>query len=140
MRRFFTKTFLVSSTVILVVTAIAKIVSLLRGEVSLYPAPFFGLLTHEDLMVGTSIGELIAVGILWKAVDETLRLWTVAWLASLFTVYRGWLWWIGYDGSCGCLGAIESGVYIGNGELMGWVLGFLLVGAYSLLVWKYVDS
>ena len=67
-----------------------------------------------------------------------LQVGSIAWLATVFLVYRLGLWLIDYHKGCSCLGNLMEVLHISQemaGQIMRGVLVYLLVGSYVLLVW-----
>ena len=70
------------------------------------------------------------------SVDRAL----VAWLATIFMVYRMCLWWLGWQRPCGCLGSLARVLHLSEhtaDNLMQGVLAYLLLGSYGWLLWQW---
>ena len=67
--------------------------------------PVFALLTTRQMALAAAMLEVaVAVRVL-RAGQPLTGLLTILWLASVLVAYRIGLRWVGFDGSCGCLGA-----------------------------------
>ena len=64
----------------------------------------------------------------------------VAWISTIFIVYRGGLRSIGWHRPCGCLGSLTEVLHISPDfadNIMKTVLVYLLVGSYAILLWEW---
>ena len=61
----------------------------------------------------------------------------LAWLGLIAVLYRIGLWWVGFEGSCRCLGNLGD-VFGISAETADWIakgiLGYLLVGSAAILL------
>ena len=129
--------FIVSAGVILATTGIAKVGSQFSN---------WRFLTVVDPIMGLKFGQLmLAVGVLEIVIAlvcfvckrQTLTLSVVAWISTIFGVYRVGLWWMNWKSPCGCLGKLADVLHMSPASvdrLMKIVLAYLLVGSYGLLL------
>ena len=108
------------------------------------------LLTVVDPIVGipfkylmlAAVAELPIAAVCLFAKANRLATVLVAWLASIFLVYRLGLWWIGWKKPCGCLGNLTDTLGISPHTadvIIKGLLAYLLIGSYGLLIrewWK----
>ena len=139
--------FLLSAALILIVTAVIKLLSALQ-EVQVLGRldPVFWFLTKRQLLVVTAMLEGIVAGIILKsnrreATYVTLIL--VFSLSSIFLCYRLGLWWSGYSGECSCFGNATQ--WLGTSpDIMNraaqFLLGYLLAGSTGMLAWRHVRA
>lgn len=132
-----TTAFLLSAGIILAVTALAKIVSafgdaaILRTDDQLLGIPLRVLLLIVALIEG-----FIAV-LCFLPTRRLFQVEFIAWLTSLFALYRLGLVWIGYEKPCNCLGNLTDALHVSPvyaDYVMKSALIFLLVGSYSILI------
>jgi len=136
--------FLLSAAVVLALTGLAKVWSGFGGaKILAVTDPLLGL-RFNHLMIFIGLLELvIALFCLfsdkWPGVGSGL----VAWLATTFLIYRFDLRWIGYRGSCRCLGNLTDALHISPqtaDTAMKIILGYLLVGSYGALFWLWSEK
>ncbi len=125
-----------SAVVILIVTALAKLISATgKARALALPDPMLMLTNREVLVVAGSI-ELLLAGYLFFGRKSWLKVPLVAWLATNFLIYRLGLMWMGVHKPCGCLGTITDALAIPPTTvdlLLKIVLAYLLAGSYGLL-------
>lgn len=131
--------YFVGAIVILCVTAIAKIASA-SGEARALaqPDPVFEAVSKRQLMLIAALLEGAVIILLLRQVDLAPKAAILAWISTVFAVYRMGLWWIGYTGSCGCLGNLTDALGISAPAadwLMKLTLAYLLAGSYAILAW-----
>jgi len=123
---------------LLVATAAAK-VAMAAGEARMLaqPDPLLGPLTMRQSMLLTAALEIVVVVFVWRASNVLRKAGLLLWIASVFLVYRIGLWWVGFEGSCRCLGNIGDVLGI-SGETADWIakgiILYLLVGSGVILV------
>ncbi len=136
--------FAIVAAFVFIVTGTAKIWSAL-GDAK--------VLSINDPILNIKFGRLLlAVGALEIAIaafclisdKRVLQLSLLAWLASLFAVYRVGLSWMGWRGVCPCLGNLTDALHISPrvaDNFMKAMLAFLLIGSYGLLLshWKLLS-
>lgn len=130
-----------SFAVLLGATCLAKVLSLalLPGAYA-RPDPVFGVVPLRYVLAGAAFLEYLAVWLLLVSGDVRLKLAAVAWLSTLFGLYRVGLWLRGTGQSCGCLGTVPEALGIPDR----WVdaalvlaLAYLGIASYGLL-WRGV--
>jgi len=134
----YSKSFLRSAGVILIITGAAKILSCLGKErILLIKDPIIRM-PYWKLMLVAGILE-IAVALL--CLSAKVPVWTkaafVACIASSLLVYRLGLWYVGWHQPCACLGSLAGVLHLSPtaaDNSMKAILGFLLVGSYSILL------
>lgn len=130
--------FVRTSAVILLVTGAVKLISSL-GEARILQQsdPLIWFLTERQMLALAAGMELvIVVALSSERLDETSKLLTIAWLGSMFLLYRVGLWTIGFAGACSCLGNAAAWLHVSPvavERIMGGLLLFLLLGSYGLL-------
>jgi len=63
----------------------------------------------------------------------------VAWLASIFALYRIGVFLVGLNIPCPCLGGFTDAIHLRKeiaDKIMKMVLGYLLMGSYGILWWS----
>jgi hypothetical protein len=133
--------FLVSAGVLLLITAVGKLVaSGGNAPVLLTIDPITGLAFGTMFFV-VGLLELIIAHACFAWTDIGWRAGAVAWLSTCILVYRLCLVWVGYHKPCGCLGSFTQALHLSPetaDTIMKIVLGYLLVGSYACLwmCWK----
>jgi hypothetical protein len=136
------KWFVISAGLILGLTGLAKVWSAF-GDVKLLtvPDPITGL-SFRTMLLLAAVAELPIAAVCLFAKANRLATVLVAWLASIFLVYRLGLWWIGWKKPCGCLGNLTDTLGISPHTadvIIKGLLAYLLIGSYGLLIrewWK----
>lgn len=132
--------FLGSAGLLLIITAVTKFIASGGSSRLLDSHDPLLFLSYRAifLMVGSS--EL-AVGIICLTGRGTsLQVVSLAWLATGFAVYRAGLIWIDYRKPCNCLGNLTDALHISPqaaDNIMQVVLLYLLIGSYSMLIWRW---
>jgi hypothetical protein len=104
--------------------------------------PIFKIPFRSVMLLAAS-GEL-AVGVACLA--GRFKLWPlglVAWLATIFTLYRLGLWVVDYNAPCSCLGALSGALHLSvraANQIALALLIYLLAGSYLLLAKAWHDS
>jgi hypothetical protein len=129
--------FIHSAIIILVLTALAKLLSA-TGEATVLGArdPLLAL-TYRQVFLAVASFEIAVVFTLIFGSRQGLKIAIIGWLALNFTLYRAGLYWIGAKLPCGCLGSITSnlGITPETADLwMKWVLSYLLFGSIILMI------
>lgn len=133
--------FLLSAGLLLLLTAAAKLISACGSALVLQlPDPILGIRIRFVLcIVGTAELGLALVCIFGKRTDVGTG--CVAWLATMFGVYRLGLLWIGYNKPCPCFGNVTDALHLSPEVVdvaMKIVLGYLLIGSYTALIWLWI--
>ena len=96
--------FFVSAGVILVITAISKFISALGSALVLRSFdPIFALPFRVVFWIAGFL-ELTAAFVCVSRMRLTLQATCLAWLSSIFVIYRLGLLWVGFRKPCNCLG------------------------------------
>jgi hypothetical protein len=97
----------------------------------------FWFMSNRQLLLAVALLEIgIAAAILSKRLDLTNKLYLIAWLGSVFLIYRGARAWAGDHGPCGCVGNLTEalGISAGAADLgMKIMLVYLLAGSLAFL-------
>ena len=128
--------FILSAAVLLLVTALAKLASILgKAEILQTIDPIIGIPFRYLLLLAGLLEALVAAICLFS-VNLRLASGLIAWLATNFVVYRTGLWLIGWHQPCKCLGALTDFLPISPQAadfIMKAVLTFLFVGSYTVV-------
>ncbi|HEX5398267.1 MAG TPA: hypothetical protein VFY06_04390 [Verrucomicrobiae bacterium] len=134
--------FLFSAGVVLMVTAVAKLGSALGRERILGKYDPLFAVSYRTLFILAGILEMAAsLGCLFVKSVVT-RLGLVAWLATMFVIYRFSLNWIGYVRPCPCLGSLTAAIHLSPqvaDTVLKGVLAYLLLGGYGGLLWLWLQ-
>lgn len=101
--------------------------------------PLTGVSFHRLLPV-VGVAEVVFAGFCVFGKNQRLTVLLVAWLATIFMVYRMCLWWLGWQCPCGCLGSLARVLHLSEhtaDNLMQGVLAYLLLGSYGWLLWQW---
>lgn len=130
--------FIVTASMILIMTGIAKILNVAGGSAVLWlQDPIFGL-PFSILMLLVGIGEgAAACFCLFSSSGIITRTMPIACLSTAFLGYRGALWSLDWERPCGCLGSLTDGLGISpptadNIALL--LLAYLLIGSYATML------
>jgi hypothetical protein len=128
-----------TAALLLMLTAAAKILAASSEAGILGQAdPLFGLLSMRQSMLLAAALEITVVVHVLRTPDILRKAVLLLWIGSVFLVYRIGLWWVGFEGSCRCLGNLGD-VFGISAETADWIakgiLGYLLVGSAAILLW-----
>lgn len=130
-----TRLFIVTAGVMLTITALAKLVSTYQTVAYLnLRDPLFDFLTNRQLLSGAAAVELLVVLLLVWGKNEQKCLALIAWISSMFLLYRVSVHLVKASGSipCPCLGNAAAWLHLD------WtikaMLAYLLVGSFGLLI------
>lgn len=127
-----------SFAALLGLTCLAKVVSLVLAP-GAFPQsdPLFPWAKFRYTLAGAALLEYVVVLLLLFHGECRLKLAAVAWLSSLFVLYRAGAWLAGQGQSCGCLGALPEWVGLparwADAALL-LALAWLTLGSYGLLL------
>jgi len=128
--------FILTAALVLTTTAAAKLYSA-GGSARILQAvdPVFQI-QFRSLFLGVAAIELAAAGV---SLSYRSRMWPVAliaWLSTLFALYRGSAWFLAEGKPCPCLGALTETLQmpqrVADGVML-LLLAYLIVGSYSIL-------
>jgi len=132
------KWFTASASGILCFTAVAKLGSAFgHAGILQQPDPLVGL-TFQNLMILASLLELATAALCFCCNSRTIAAAAVAWLATVFVVYRVSLSLIGWHRPCPCLGNFTDALHISPtlaDNILKVILAYLFIGSYALLFW-----
>lgn len=130
------KAYLKIATVILVITALAKLSSVAGSSQLLSVAdPVLGTSFSTSLLFAAAIELIVAAICLFRSAVDGLV--AVAWLSTVFLTYRVALWWTGWQKPCSCLGNLTDALHISPelaDNVMKGLLAFMFIGSVSLLI------
>lgn len=134
--------FVISSCMFFALTGVAKIVTLLSSgydyEWTQMKDPVFGL-PFQPMILGVGLLELVIATLCLRCSNLNGALPLIAWFSTSLIVYRLAAMLSGWQRPCGCLGTLPALAGVTETQLsvmLWWVLGFMLLGSVSLLVWK----
>ncbi len=140
-----TRGFVLTAGIIFLLTGAAKVWSAIGGApILLIADPLVGIsFRHLMLTVGLLELGLVVVCIVPKAQRVSLPL--VAWLATIFALYRMGLWWVEWQSPCRCLGNFTDALHLSpqaGDNIMKVTLAYLLIGSYSLILvqWRRAEG
>jgi len=122
----------------LLLTAVAKIVSSGGNAGALNVNDRVFGLPNSYLLLLAGLVEGAAAIFCFIGKSRRMQVAILAWLASVFLLYRLNLWAQGYRGLCPCLGNMTSAIHLPSRAADWWlrvVLGYILIGSYSALLW-----
>jgi hypothetical protein len=131
--------FILTSAWALSATGSAKVLSFFEAAKSLSLSdPLFPILSQRELLSGVGLIEIaVAAFLLFARVDLVAKLAVIAWISSLFVLYRVGLSLIGYHGPCSCLGRFGQSLPISEASLktaLLLLLAYLWIGSVGNLV------
>jgi hypothetical protein len=141
--------FVISTSVLLIVTAVAKIISSTgSAHILQYADPIFGLSFRHmlsiaailELIIG-ALGLIGAAGLFAK--NPMLRVSLIAWFATGLLLYRVSLVAINYHRPCLCMGYLSDALHIPPqvaDNTMKSFLGYMLVGSYAAALWLWTEK
>jgi len=132
--------FIYSAGVLLLATAVAKLVSASGSAHVLQNSdPIFSISFRDVFrIVGTL--ELIVAIVCLLGRRMGLQIGLVACLSTNFVLYRFFLFWIGWHKPCPCLGNLTDALHIPPqiaDMTMKIILAYLLIGSYATLFWLW---
>jgi len=130
-----------SAGILLTITALAKLVSAFGTAEILHRYDPVLRLSYQWVFCLAATAELVVAGICFSRKNLQIKTGAVAWLATLFLLYRLGLRWANYPAPCKCLGNLTDALHI-SPELADGIakviLAYLLVGSYAILfgIWR----
>lgn len=135
--------FLYSTGTILILTAIAKLISSFgHGTILQTLDPVTGLQFQSLFRIVGIIEAIIAV-ICFFNKQNWFKMAAVAWLSTSFLVYRICLVVLGYHRPCGCMGDLTDAIHIPPqmaDNLMKCILVYLLIGSYGIFLHQWLKN
>lgn len=132
--------FLYSAGVLLLITGVAKFLSVLGGAKILgFPDPIFDI-SFRLLFIFAAVIEIVVGVICFCRFAPTVRISAVAGLATALAVYRFGIFWVGYRKPCSCLGGLTDALHIPpqvSDDIAKTILIYLMLGSYALIAWNY---
>jgi hypothetical protein len=133
-------TYLHSAGLLLLITAIAKLISACGSAPILQnPDPIL-LISFRNVFCVVGGVELLVALMCFFIKNVGWRAGFVACLATSFLIYRLGLLWIGYHRPCSCLGNLTGAIHIPPqiaDTVMKIILVYLLIGSYAILFWLW---
>jgi hypothetical protein len=142
MRQKLISIFVISSGVLLILTAVAKLISSFGTARILYSVDPIFLISFGRIFQVTAVVELGVATICFLNKNRILQTGLIALLASNFLLYRFGLHWVGYRGLCPCLGNLTDALLIPPqtvDTIMKIILAYLLIGSYATLFWLWMQ-
>jgi hypothetical protein len=132
--------FQITAGAILALTGFAKIVSASGSSGILNTLdPLFGI-PFRQLILLVGLLELSIAVICAVAGLQRVFLYGLAWLSTIFFIYRFELWELGWQRPCVCLGNFTDALHISPqtaDTAMKIILAYLLIGSYTALFWLW---
>ena len=137
--------FILSAGVLLLLTGAAKIISGLgESPVLAKPDPIFGI-HFNYLLLSVGLIELIISVLCFTSAKQTMILTLLAVLSLDFLAYRIGLWLTHWPGYCPCLGTLTKAMHLSpkRADLLSRVtLVYLVIGSFCFLIhtWRSHES
>ena len=132
--------FVLSASVILMITGVAKVWSASsHTKVLAVVDPIIGI-TFGHLMWAVGVLELLIAWVCLSSKKYKFCLTLIAWLSTNILVYRCALGWVGWHKPCSCLGNLTDALHIPPevaDASMKIILAYLLIGSYAALFWLW---
>jgi hypothetical protein len=106
------KGFIYSSTVSLIITALAKLASAFGGAAILDSPDLLFPIKMRFLLCLVGIIELIVVALLLSQAQIRIKVYILLWLALSFCIYKASMWSLHASSPCPCLGTITASIGI----------------------------
>jgi hypothetical protein len=117
-------------------TGLVKVASALGDALVLRALdPLFGV-TFRALFLGVGLLESVIALLCLFCRRRVIQLLLVNWVAMMFLIYRIGLAWVGFHGTCHCLGNFTSAMHISQQTAdfaSKGVLAFLLIGSCTAM-------
>jgi hypothetical protein len=140
MRQKLISIFVISSGVLLVLTAVAKLIGSFGTARILNSLDPVFLISFGRTFQLAAVVELGVAAICFLNKNRILQTGLIALLATNFLLYRFGLHWVGYHGLCPCLGNLTDALHIPPrtaDAAMKIILAYLLIGSYTILLWLW---
>ena len=132
--------FIYSAGVVLLVTAVAKLISGFGSAHVLQNLDPIMSLPFSRLMIAVGALELAIAGVCFFNKSQMMAAMLVAWFSTALLVYRMGLLWMGWQRPCHCLGNLTDALHISPqtaDTAMKIILAYLLIGSYATLFWLW---
>jgi hypothetical protein len=138
--RWLATTFVTIATLGLLLTALAKVLTLTGSAKGLVtPDPVFAILSVRQLMALGAGLEVVVAGVGFSRLPIRTKCAALAWLSSLFLFYRFGRWSFGVREPCRCLGDIWQWLPLSRQSLESGLFAFLVavwVGSWICILNK----
>jgi hypothetical protein len=131
--------FTLSSGVIFFIMGSVKIISAFGKAHILDQTDPITEVSFKHLMLIVGLVELFAFGICLFKTNCALKLNLIAWISTMFFLYRTGLWAIGWHRPCPCLGNVTDALHLSpifTDFLVRCILAFLMIGSYSFIAFR----
>jgi len=139
----FLNVFIYTSSVMLFLTALAKLISSFGDVAILQEVDSVLLVSYRTEFIVVAVIEFVVVLCCFISKSSCFKLVLIAWLATCFIVYRLGLLWVGSESYCPCLGNLTDTIGISTkfaDIAMKVLLFYLFVGSYTLLTCLWLDK
>ena len=129
-----TKHFLRIATWLVFCVGIAKVASSSGHNPVLDKSDPLLLISFRHVFWSTGICELLIASYCAFGSKPDAKLLLLAWLSTVFAIYKIGLTIIGYQGECPCLGSLTEAIHISGKSaraISNLILLFLLIGSYA---------
>ncbi|HKW30921.1 MAG TPA: hypothetical protein VJT54_16430 [Verrucomicrobiae bacterium] len=137
----FIRFFIFSAAVLLFATSIAKLISVFgKSHILETHDPLFEV-SYRNLLLIAGAFEFATSLVCFLVKSNIMRVGLVAWLATVFLMYRIGMPFVGYQQPCPCLGSLTGEIHISSqtaNTVAKVILSYLLVGSYVALlgIWR----
>ncbi|HXI70046.1 MAG TPA: MauE/DoxX family redox-associated membrane protein [Verrucomicrobiae bacterium] len=139
----FIRPFLIIAGVLLLVTALAKLISSTGNARILREIDPILSVSFQKVSWIVGVLELVVSLICLFGKRVNLQTVLVAWLATSFVIYRLGLLWIGYHKPCSCMGNLTDALHLSpqtTSTAMKIILAYLLIGSYGAFFWLWLHK
>ncbi len=137
------KLFTRSAAVILLITAIAKLISFSGSAKILDQTDPILVFSFRHIFLAVGLLEVVIATLCFLPLNKFLQVSLLAWLSTIFLTYRLSLYYLNYHRPCSCLGNLTDalGVPPFLAEFfLKCVVVYLLLGSYTSLAWLYAKN
>jgi hypothetical protein len=132
--------FIKSSSILFLLTAVAKLISATGKHRIFYNLDPVFHIPFRHLLCLAAAAELVVAAICLLSKKQGLQTGLIAMLATNFVLYRFGLYWQGYYGICPCWGNFTEVLHIPPqtaDTITKIILAYLLIGSYAILFWLW---
>lgn len=134
--------FIIFSGILLLTTGLAKLVSAFGSAPILYSVSPILPLSFRTLMLFAGVIE-VSIGLYCTICSsKTEAILMIAWISTVFAIYRFSLWAIDWKLPCPCLGSLTGALHISpelSDNIIKVVLSGLLAGSYTIIASRYLE-